>query len=80
MYETQHKFITAEDITLEINPHGVYATTTQYEIEQFIETNQITCMEFALDRLFEAEMVSGYLAEPCECSLCNGYKDHKINN
>ena len=33
MYETQHKFITAEDIMLEINPHSVYATTTQYEIE-----------------------------------------------
>lgn len=72
MNNAQKNILTAHEIRSEIaTTSSVYLTTNEAEFEQFVNRKRFPCMEFALDRLYAAEMVNGYIAEPCSCQFCN---------
>ena len=69
MQNTQDHILTACEISSEVEmTSGAYIKTSYTEFERFVERNKFMCIECALDRLFEADIVSGYIAETCSCA------------
>ena len=81
MKNTQDKILTAYDISSEVEmTSSAYIKTSYTEFERFVESNKFTCIECALDRLFEVDMISGYIAETCSCASCGLHSDHEENH
>jgi hypothetical protein len=72
MKNTQDKILTAYEISSEVEMNNsVYITASDAELERFVKHKKFKCIECALDRLYEAEMINGYIAEICSCTSRN---------
>ena len=78
MHKKNQHFLTASEIVSEMEATSDTVITANYfEFERFVSDKKFSCMEFAFDRLFEAELIKGYIAETCFCLECSGRNNHQ---